>query len=208
VTQSESSAETYQSSAKAMVLIRRKITPSGSHSSAPQLARRASRHSPIWTLVTIKLLASKGLMVLVIGAVTMAICSCKGGERARMVQFCVNSEADMASLGGMIQETAPSSGMRFRDNGPAHDRGTKTIGVHPGYSVFSYSAIRPDGLWLSASNLGLSSREAAVGFVPGADLEESEAIFDGFVKLLSTKWRVRDVPEERGALRSLECEDR
>ena len=154
-----------------------------------------------------KSLASKGLVVFVIAVLTPAICACKGGESAKMIQFCIDGEAGMLTLGRMIQETAMNSGMEFRDNGSSNDRDLRSIGVHPGYRLFSYSATRPDGLWLSATNLGLGAREAAVGFVSGVDPDESQAIFDGFVRLLGTHWSVRDVPEGRGAKKSPECED-
>lgn len=152
--------------------------------------------------------ATKIAIVVMIGFLTFATCACKVGVRSKMVQLCVNGEEDMETIGYMIKETALLSGMKFYENGPYNDETARSQGRHPGYKLLGYSASRSDGLGISVTNSGLSAHEAMVGFSRGSDPEEFQDMFDSFVRSLKAKWDVRDVPEEHGALRSPQCENR
>lgn len=162
----------------------------------------------IRTLEIMKSIATKIAMIIMIGFLTCATCACKVGVRSKMVQFCINGEEDMESIGRMIKETARVNGMEFHEDGSEDDENARGLGIHPGYRLFSYSANKSDGMGVSVTNAGLSANEAMVGFSRGSDPEEFQGLFDSFVGSLQARWDVRDVPEERGALRTPQCESR
>jgi hypothetical protein len=77
--------------------------------------------------------------------------------------------------------------------------------VHVNKRFVNIGADRGNDFSFGAGNLGLPARQIAIGF-NGNSLENAGLFANDVVKKLSTRWRVHDVPQGRGAFLLTHCD--
>jgi hypothetical protein len=122
-----------------------------------------------------------------------------------MVQLCLHDEKEVDEMIGLLEHAASESGMKFVDRSAASQLELARLGKDPGYRVITISATNPDGLGLAAGNLGLGSREMAIGFTHGAKADESADFIRDVTNRLNSRWAVRHVADGHGAMKSGDC---
>jgi len=135
---------------------------------------------------------------------------CSGGKGPfRIVQFCLTGPNEIPAFTAFMNEIAQENRMQFFDrSGQTHDElqslasDNKNVPVNE--RAVNIGAHQGDDFSFGAGNLGLPARQIAIGF-NGNDLGAARAFSNAVVKKLSTRWRVHEVPEGRGAAPLSRC---
>lgn len=147
----------------------------------------------------------------ILGALVVGLAGCSEGKHPfRMIQFCIAGPQEIPAFTSLMNEIAQSYSMEFSDrSGQTHDElkslasDNKSVPVND--RAVNIGAERGSEFSFGAGNLGLPTNQIAIGF-NGNDLEKSKAFADAVVKELSTRWRVHEVPQGRGALPLSRCD--
>lgn len=150
-----------------------------------------------------------GAIILAISASALAGCS-EGKPPFRMVQFCLTGPQEIPAFTSFMNEIAQEKRMEFFDrSGQTQDELRSLASTNKSVPVndraVNIGATRESDFSFGASNLGLPARQIAIGF-NGDNLEAGQAFANEVVKKLSTRWRVHEVPEGRGALPLSRCD--
>jgi hypothetical protein len=140
-----------------------------------------------------------------------AVAGCSEGKYPfRMVQLCLAGPQEIPAFTSFMNEIAQSHRMEFFDrSGQTHDELQSLASDNKNTPVngraVNIGAERGNEFSFGAGNLGLPTNQIAIGF-NGDDLNEAKAFSDMAVEKLSTKWRIHEVPQGRGALPLTRCD--
>lgn len=156
-----------------------------------------------------RLASSVRALVLALSAAGLGGCS-EGKGPFRMVQFCLTGSNEIPAFTAFMNEIAQENRMEFSDrSGQTHDElhslasDNKNVPVNE--RAVNIGAHQGDDFSFGAGNLGLPTRQIVIGF-NGNNLKAAKAFSNVVVERLSTRWRVHEVPEGRGAF-PLSCCD-
>ncbi|MCI4590076.1 hypothetical protein MOK15_08205 [Sphingobium sp. BYY-5] len=146
----------------------------------------------------------------ILSVLVMGLAGCSEGKHPfRIVQICLAGPQEIPTFTSFMNEIAQSYRMEFSDrSGQTHDElqllasDNKNTPVND--RAVNIGAERGNEFSFGAGNLGLPTDQIAIGF-NGNDLEKSKEFSDAAVKKLSTRWRIYEVPQGRGALPLSRC---
>jgi hypothetical protein len=140
------------------------------------------------------------------------LASCGAGERSfRQIQFCLNGQNDIQALKATVQAIARSEEMDFTDRSADAESELESIRkdmphVRVAHPTIVLDAHRRDGLGFGGMNFGDAPLQFAFGFSKGRNETEARQFAEKVVQLLSTKWIIHEVPEDRGAFPLKKCD--
>lgn len=140
-----------------------------------------------------------------------AVAGCSEGKHPfRTVQLCLAGPQEIPAFTSFMNEIAQSYRMEFFDrSGQTHDELQSLASDNKNTPLngraVNIGAERGNEFSFGAGNLGLPTNQIAIGF-NGDDLNEAKAFSDVAVEKLSTKWRIHEVPQGRGALPLTRCD--
>ena len=148
--------------------------------------------------------------VALIGA-AIGLTDCSAGQGPfRMVQFCLAGTQEIPAFTSFMNELAQEHRMEFTDrSGQTEDElralasGNKNVPVAS--RVVNIGADHGGEFNFSAGNLGMPAEQIVVGF-NGTKLDDARQFADAVVSKLSTRWRVHEVPQGRGAFPLVKCD--
>ena len=140
-----------------------------------------------------------------IAALILIISGCNESKRPFLIaQLCLKNDHDISNLINEIRGISRLENMEYFDN-TMHARESleamrsdKSANINIG-QVVDFHISRPDGMGLGVGNLGLPSRQVAIGFSEGQIPTEARAFARRVVTRLQNEWRVEIVPYNEGA---------
>ena len=125
-----------------------------------------------------------------------------------MVQLCLAGPQEVSAFVSFMDAIAQKNRMEFTDRSGATEAELREIGnkdvpvAHPHVNI---GADYSGDFSFGAGNLGLPTRQMAIGF-NGRDPDAVRSFADAAVTQLSTRWRIYEVPQDRGALPLPNCD--
>lgn len=159
-------------------------------------------------ILNVKTNASKVVFLAILVGAVLSACTNSSTNPPQMFQVCIDDENDVDSLIALVEQLALSNDMNVVDRSQKSNTELTTLRQHPGYSVISVSASRPDGLGIAVGNLGLGANEVTIGITQGAHAEDSGVLIKSLLGELQHRWEVRPVPVGKGAEPSSVCSSR
>ena len=133
---------------------------------------------------------------------------CSQGQRPfRMVQLCLAGPQEVPDFVSFMDAIAQKHQMEFTDRSGATEAELRAIEnnhvpiAHPHVNI---GADNRGAFNFGAGNLGLPTRQMAIGF-NGRDPDEARKFANAAVAQLSTRWRIFELPQGRGALPLPNC---
>lgn len=140
-----------------------------------------------------------------------ALSGCAPGKPPFLLaQVCLGSAAEVTAFKQEVQSIARTERMTHVDNSGPTGRDLKAIQADETANIDTERVIdidisRPDGVGMSAGNLGLPGFQVAVGFSEGLDPGGAREFASRVINRLKNRWRVEIVPNGRGAFGMRDC---
>ncbi|RUN77177.1 hypothetical protein EJC47_06695 [Sphingomonas sp. TF3] len=133
---------------------------------------------------------------------------CSQGQAPfRTVQLCLASPQEVPAFVNVMNAIAQQHQMEFTDRSgqtEAELRSIKNKYVQIAHPHVNIGADRNGDFSFGAGNLGLPTRQMAIGF-NGHDTAAAREFANAAVAELSKRWRIIEVPQDRGALPLPNC---
>ena len=133
---------------------------------------------------------------------------CSQGQAPfRTVQLCLAGPQEVPAFVSFMNAIAQKHQMEFTDRSGQTEAELRSISnknlsvAHPHVNI---GADRNGDFNFGAGNLGLPIRQMAIGF-NGHDAASARQFANAAVAELSTRWRIIEVPRDRGALPLPDC---
>lgn len=146
---------------------------------------------------------------LVISALGVCAGACGHGEGPfRQVQFCLASGAGTPQLKQALQQIAREEHMTFTDGSSQtqsdlnHMKDALPSSVVRSFPIINVD-VRRGNVGMGGTNLGLGSNQVVMGF--GPNTPEGRAFADRVIRRLQQRWKLVDVPGDRGAFPLTDC---
>ncbi|MDB6063387.1 MAG: hypothetical protein JWM78_3490 [Verrucomicrobiaceae bacterium] len=124
-----------------------------------------------------------------------------------MVQVCFKDEQNLELFIDTMKSIAQLERMNFIDNSRATQKDLVALKVAgPTDRAINIGAEGNDGMWVTASNLGLPSYQVTLGFFEGSRSLEARKFADRVVGELTQRWHIEYVPSGQGAFPMKNCE--
>lgn len=138
---------------------------------------------------------------------TLANGCSQGQAPFRTVQLCLAGPQEVPAFVNVMNAIAQRHQMEFTDRSGQTEAELRSINntnlqiAHPHVNI---GADRNGDFNFGAGNLGLPTRQMAIGF-NGHDAAAARQFANAAVAELSTRWRIIEVPQGRGALPLPDC---
>jgi len=146
---------------------------------------------------------------LTLAGVCIMSSGCSQGQGPfRIVQLCLADPQEVPAFVSFMDAIAQKHKMEFTDRSGATEAELRAIDnknvpvAHPHVNI---GADQSGEYNFGAGNLGLPTRQIAIGF-NGRDPEAGRQFASAVVAELSTRWRIYEVPQDRGALPLPNCD--
>ena len=142
----------------------------------------------------------------------LLLASCGQGERPfRQIQFCLNGQDDINNLKNTVRSIARSESMEFADRSADAEAELGSIKkdmpqIKVAHPTIVLDAHRDDGLGFGGMNFGDAPLQVALGFSKGRNEADARKFAAKVVQILSRKWVIHDVPQDRGAFPLKKCD--
>jgi hypothetical protein len=124
------------------------------------------------------------------------------------VQVCLAGQQEISAFVSFMDAIAQKHQMEFTDRSGATEAELRAVGnknvsvAHPHVNI---GADHNGDFSFGAGNLGLPARQMAIGF-NGREPDAAHSFANAAVSQLSTRWRIYEVPQDRGALPLPNCD--
>lgn len=147
----------------------------------------------------------------VVASLALILQGCsKVQEPFLMVQMCLVDQTGVAQFKDVMRANAKLESFEYIDNSAQQGASLRTMGADKLLKRDAALAIDvylkgKEGMWVSASNLGLPHYQVALGFTEGSDAAKAHRLSGRLVKALSQRWHIETVPQGKGALPMKTC---
>jgi len=151
-------------------------------------------------IVARHIIAMTGVGILLSG------CS-EGRAPFRTVQLCLAGSQEVPAFVSFMDSIAQEHQMEFTDHSGATEAELRAIAnknVPVAHPYVNIGADQNGEFSFGAGNLGLPTRQMAIGF-NGKNPEAARQFANAAVAQLSIKWRIYEVPQNRGAFALPDC---
>lgn len=132
----------------------------------------------------------------------------QGQSPFRIVQLCLAGPQEVPAFVSFMNAIAQQHEMEFTDRSGATEAELRAIdnkNVPVARPHVNIGADQSGEFNFGAGNLGLPTRQMAIGF-NGRNPEAARKFANAAVAQLSTRWRIYEVPQDRGALPISNCD--
>jgi hypothetical protein len=144
-------------------------------------------------------------------ALGLLLVGCSSGRHSFLVaQTCLGDANGIEAFMKEMQDIGIAENMTFVDHSRAVAQQLNEVGYSGlerthGSQVIDVSVQRPDGVGVTATNVGLPGFEIALGFSEGSDREFAHAFANRVLARLGARWRLVIVPSGTGAKPKGDC---
>lgn len=142
-------------------------------------------------------------------AIALNGCS-RAQEGFETVQICVGNQQGVAALKNVMAAVAQAEGLQFIDNGAQQAGDLKAIGADKALKrdvalAIDFHIEGPNGLGVTAGNLGLPPYQVGIGFTEGNDAARAHRLADQLIGALSQRWDVQPLAPGTGVMPMKTC---
>ena len=140
-----------------------------------------------------------------------ALNGCSRAQEAfETVQICVGNEQGVAALKNVMVAVARSEGLQFIDNSAQQASDMKAIDADKALKrdvalAIDFRIEGPNGLGVTAGNLGLPPYQVGMGFTEGDDGPKAHQLADRLIGTLSQRWDVQRFTHGKGVMPMKAC---
>ena len=137
-------------------------------------------------------------------------CSQHQQEAFKTVKVCVADSQGINRLAQIMRESAKAEGMTYIDNTAATRRGLSVTAQSDrdrkeAEWVVNFEIQGSNGMGVTATNLGHSPFEMALGFSVGSNRFEAESFAERLIGTLKARWRVVSVQKGEDSQKLTKC---
>lgn len=150
--------------------------------------------------------------LIVVAVVHLGLMGCEGRRPALSVSVCLESADNIPEFKDEMRTLSEEWNLEFVDDSRSTEQGIREIEDAGLAGDIDAAAVRVQlsahdhtGLGFSASNLGLSSKQVAIGFARSREDERVRQLSEDVVSTLAERWDVEVAPEGSGVVASEQC---